>query len=116
METSPQTVINLSINWSTFAIVAAALFSFSIIYNQFITWLADRQEGYTSLLVVAGVMVTLIGYAFISGIVQALIVAGLFLASGLPMIAGEVTRVIQKRNHIRGEVEKKAWSANDSAN
>lgn len=109
METSPQIVIELTVNWSTFAITATLLLLFGILYNQFVTWLSDRQEGYTSLLVVAGVLMTLIGYAVVGGIGQALIAALLFAASGTPMVAGEVVRAIIRRNQLRGELERKTW-------
>jgi hypothetical protein len=114
MENSPQIVINLSANWQIFAIVAVTLLAYGILFNELVNWLGERQEGYTSWLVVIGVFVTLTGYAIVAGIGHALLVAGLFIASGFPMIAGEFIRVVRKRNQLRGEMEKKTWNTHNA--
>lgn len=47
-------------------------------------------EGYTSLAVVAGVLMTLALSAFIIGIVPTLLVIAVFVCTGAPMIVGEI--------------------------
>jgi ACR3 family arsenite efflux pump ArsB len=65
-------------------------------FNYFVGSLEDRKDGYLAMLVAAGVGITLIGAAIISWQAAALVLA-CFVASGIPMIIGEITRSIQKR-------------------
>lgn len=82
-----------------FAIVAIALMAFGAAYN----WLVERLEqrgwdrGYTALLVAFGVAITLAGYAVVAGLEAALTVAGLFVASGTPMLLGSMLRHMRQR-------------------
>ncbi len=108
METSAQIVIKLAVSWQTFALVAIILIIAGIAYNRLVDWLQDRHEGYTSLLVAAGVIMTLVAFAIVQGIGPAIIVAALFICSGTPMIAGEVMREIHKRHAARLLVQKEA--------
>lgn len=91
------------ITGATIALIAAiylALLLFGVFYN----WLTSQAErtgfirGYTSLFVVGGVAVTVAAMAVIS-LAFALITAGAFIFSGLPMIVGSMIR--HKREELR---------------
>lgn len=90
----------------TIALVLTGLFVFGLAYNAFVGWLesADRNRGYTALLVVAGTIATLAGYAILASLKQALLVAACFTASGLPMIIGSIWRHMQYREHEEREI------------
>ncbi|NOZ27989.1 MAG: hypothetical protein GXP39_08055 [Chloroflexi bacterium] len=79
--------------------VCVSLAAFGIAYNAMVEYLEREvpEHGYTSFLVVGGVMVTLIGAAFIVGLIPALLVSLCFIASGLPMIIGSVWRWLRQR-------------------
>ncbi|MCD6289997.1 MAG: hypothetical protein J7M34_05785 [Anaerolineae bacterium] len=83
--------------------VCAALVTFGIGYNALVEWLNREvpDHGYTSFLVVGGVIVTLTGSAFLIGWQEALLVGLCFTASGLPMIAGSVWRSLRQRARER---------------
>jgi hypothetical protein len=77
-----------------------ALLLFGIGYNYLTTW-AEKTgfiKGYTSLFVVGGVAVTVAATALLS-LSFALITAGAFIASGIPMILGSMVR--HKREELR---------------
>lgn len=81
------------------------LILFGIGYNALTAWM-DRHgymEGYTSLMVALGVLITLAPLAIISwqGV---LLVLGGFVASGLPMIIGSITRYLHKRELAQREI------------
>lgn len=76
--------------------VAVALLLFGVLFNQLVQWLGRRHAGYTSLLVVVGVLVTLIGVAVIDWR-AAVLTLGAFAASGLPMVVGDIWRAIVAR-------------------
>jgi len=86
--------------------VLTGLFVFGLAYNALVAWLesADRNRGYTALLVVAGTMATLAGYATLASLEQALLVGACFTASGLPMIIGSIWRHIRYREHEEREI------------
>lgn len=86
----------LELDWQMFGVVLFALFMFGLAYNGLVEWLGERKDGYTSLLVVAGVLITLLGITLIDWRAAALTLAG-FGASGLPMVVGEIARTINKR-------------------
>ncbi|MCL4867769.1 MAG: hypothetical protein KJ063_02275 [Anaerolineae bacterium] len=79
------------------AIVATmgGLFVFGTAFAMFINWLHARgySEGYTSFLVVAGVLITLMANTLIhhqDPLMDLLITLACFAASGLPMIINDV--------------------------
>ena len=84
-------------DWMFLAFVCCLLIMFGIIYNWLMDHLGERKEGYVSLMVVGGVLVTGIGFAVVAGIEDAIILAILFVASGTPMIIGEIARIIRLR-------------------
>ncbi|HFC08425.1 MAG TPA: hypothetical protein ENJ54_01020 [Chloroflexi bacterium] len=88
----------LGVDLGLFLGVFFALLLFGVGFNAFVDW-AERHgytEGYTSLLVVLGVGATLGGLAVLDfrGALLALL---LFIASGLPMVAGSVVRYVRRR-------------------
>jgi hypothetical protein len=78
---------------------------FGIGYNSLTSWMEKHgyMEGYTSLMVALGVLITLAPLAIISwqGV---LLVLGGFVASGLPMIIGSITRYLHKRELAQREI------------
>lgn len=77
-------------------VTLAALFFFGVAYNAMIEKMGGKKDGYTALLVVAGVIGTLAGVAVISW--QAAVLTGVaFVFSGAPMIIGDVHRAIRAR-------------------
>jgi hypothetical protein len=84
--------------FETLAVVYMSLVLFGFFYNQLVM-LASRRgwiQGYTSLFVVAGVLMTLAGVALVDW-EAAVITVGAFTASGTPMILGSVWRHMRYR-------------------
>ncbi len=84
--------------------VLSALVLFGAAYNRVVA-MAERRgwmEGFTSLAVAVGTLITLAGAAAISW-VAALIVLACFVASGLPMMAGSIWRYIEAREAFSKE-------------
>lgn len=79
--------------------VYGGLFAFGTVYN----WIVDRleengwDEGYTSDLVIGGVLVTVAGTVPVIGWQRAAAVLGAFVASGLPMTVGSKYRYRRMR-------------------
>lgn len=84
------------VDWALFGAVLFGLVMFGVAYNALIHVLGNRKAGYVSLLVTGGVLITLAGATLICW-QAALIVLGCFVASGLPMIVGEIYRAISER-------------------
>lgn len=90
--------VSFSVDIGVVVIVFLLLLIFGGLYNQLVAFL-ERQgylEGYLSLIVAAGVFITLIGVSILSWEV-ALIILVCFIASGTPMIIGSITRYIHQR-------------------
>jgi hypothetical protein len=89
----------IRVDYGTILGVLAILFVFGIAYNWAVGQANRRgwSEGYMSLLVSMGCGMTLFGAAFIS-LPAAGIVLLCFMASGLPMIAGDISRYIRTRD------------------
>ena len=87
---------SLALDWRLIGVTLAGLFFFGLAYNTLVTRLGDRKAGYTSFLVVGGVAVNLGALALFSW-QSALLMAACFIASGTPMIIGEIQRHIQER-------------------
>lgn len=86
------------LDWGVILAVYLALVLFGIGYNLLVAWLERRgySRGMTSLLVVAGVVVT-VGMTAVINLAFALITAGAFIASGVPMIFGSLARYVIAR-------------------
>ncbi len=87
------------VNGSNLFLMYLVLFMFGVGYNELTAWL-ERQgydRGYTALLVVGGVLVTLLAGAVVVGVQVAMIMFGCFVASGMPMIVGSIQREARKR-------------------
>lgn len=99
-------------NWGdsgTIMVVLWGLLTFGYCYNMAVSWMTRKHytEGFLSLVVAFGVLVTLIGAAFINW-QAALLVLVCFAASGTPMMIGSIARYVrrreQEREHIKKEV------------
>ncbi len=80
-----------------FVVILAFLFMFGWAFQYFVSNLGNRKDGYLAMFVATGVLVTLGGAAFISWQAAA-IVGACFVASGTPMIVGEIFQAIWKRD------------------
>lgn len=82
--------------------VYGALILFGFLYNLVVSWLERRgyDEGYTALLVVAGVAVTLGGVAFIDERAAGLTL-GAFACSGGWMVLGSWWRHVRARRRAQ---------------
>lgn len=78
--------------------VFGVLVAFGLLYDRIVGWLERNgyDEGYTAMLVVGGVLVTLAGVAFVDWR-AALLALGAFVCSGLPMVIGSWWRHVQRR-------------------
>ena len=85
-----------ALDWRLIGAVAFGLFCFGWAFNAAVTHLGDRKDGYVSLLVVAGVLVTLGGVALVCW-QAAILSAAAFAVSGIPMIVGDIWRHIKAR-------------------
>lgn len=72
-------------------------------YNALVSWAntTGKTEGYTALLVVGGVVLTLAFTAFFVEPQDTLIVAAFFIATGTPMLVGDIVRYIRRREKGR---------------
>ena len=91
-------------------IIIFSLLAFGVVYNLFVAWLGTRKRGYTALLVAFGSAVTLAGVAAIN-LEAAMITLACFVASGTPMILGDIQRYITAREHAEHEARQLAWQA-----
>ena len=85
--------------------VLIGLLIFGVLYNWAVEWLECRgyDEGYTSFLVVVGVLVTLVGVALLDW-QAALLTVVAFVCSGVPMILGSWWRHVQARRRAQDEL------------
>lgn len=81
----------------------AVLVLFGLAFNRWVGKIeqADPDHGYAAIWVVAGVLVTLLITAPIIGWQNTAIVLVAFIASGLPMIAGSISRHLAARQRDR---------------
>ncbi|MDY6877338.1 MAG: hypothetical protein SWK90_14200 [Chloroflexota bacterium] len=92
-----------------YAVVYGGLFVVGFLYNVLVGWLERRgyDEGYTAVLVVVGVLVTLAGSAVLDWTAAGKVLGG-FVASGFWMIVGSWWRHVRARREgqeaQRGEV------------
>lgn len=85
--------------------VYGVLFALGFFYNWAVSWLQRRgyAEGYTSLLVVGGTLLTLAGVAVLDWM-AALLTLGAFAASGFWMVVGSWARHAQARQNGQNAV------------
>lgn len=93
-------------NGQVIGLLVAAL-AFGVAYNQITAWLdaTGRADGYTSLLVVGGVLGTLVLASFVIGLQPALWVLLFFALSGLPMMLGDIWRHTDERQRQMQRVQ-----------
>ena len=109
--------MNIQPDFSLILAILAVLVLFGILYNSLIGW-AERKhylEGFTSLAVALGVLITLGGVAVVSW-QAALITLAAFIATGSPMIAGSIWRYIQMRRKEQKHVRQAARMAKPGEN
>jgi predicted PurR-regulated permease PerM len=101
------------LDWGTIAAVYLALVLFGLGYNRLVAWLERRgyAHGFASLLVVAGVVVT-VGMTAVISLTFALVTAGAFIASGTPMIIGSLGRYVTRREKQLQELREEARGGN----
>lgn len=86
--------------------VLIGLLFFGCAYAWLIAKLGQHKDGYTSLLVVAGVLVTLSGAAVVIGVPAVMVVLACFAASGTPMVIGDVVSYARQRAKDREELRR----------
>lgn len=86
--------------------MSLAAASFGVLYALLVARLqrAGLTEGYTSFLVVLGVLATLAAAIPLVGIVPVLIIIWLFVCSGVPMIIGDVLKYTRERKEQQAEL------------
>jgi uncharacterized membrane protein (DUF485 family) len=98
-------------DWRLIGMAALFLVTFGVAYNWWVGSLANRKEGYVAMLVAIGVAVTL-GIVAVISWQSALLVLGAFVASGTPMIVGDIVRSIRMREQAikyqRHQIERMA--------
>lgn len=84
---------------SLYVAVFLGLTLFGIFYNSIVDWMSTHKysEGFTSLLVAAGVLVTVAGCGFLIGWQAVGVVLLGFAFSGAPMVMGSVARYVRQR-------------------
>ncbi len=92
----------IRLDYGTIAAVFFGLLLFGIGYNALVAWLERKgyTEGYLSLIVAFGVVMTLVGVSILS-IPAALLTLGAFGATGTPMIIGSITRYLKARDEAK---------------
>jgi len=78
----------------------AALVGFGVAFNYWVASLErqGKEQGFVSLLVVVGVAVTGIMFGLIAASVEiVLLLAVCFLACGIPMVVGSISRYVRQR-------------------
>ena len=98
----------MEMGWKLAAMMGL-LFVFGWGYNSLVEWVESKgyNQGYTSLLVVLGVAVTLLGALPLVGIEAVVLMVCLFVASGLPMVIGSVVRYARERGQEEAEARLK---------
>lgn len=104
--------VGIGLNAGAIVAIYLALLLFGLAFNIFTAWVERKGyiHGFTSLLVVVGVAITLAATAIIS-LTFALITAGAFMASGTPMIVGSIWRHVQDRERMLEQLRQEARDA-----
>lgn len=100
----------LAVNWQVFGTVWVIVFLVCSLYALLVRAIANSGvDGQTGWMVVVGVVIVLVGLAFVAGLELALIAAGLFAAGGIPMLVEYLSRVqkAKKKDHEQAEDERK---------
>lgn len=92
----------MRLDYGVITAVLLGLLLFGIGYNALVAWLERRgyAEGFLSLIVAFGVVVTLAAVAILS-IHAALLTLLAFAASGTPMILGSIVRYLKARDEAK---------------
>lgn len=97
----------IRVDFGQITAVLAVLTLFGVGYETFVAWLTRKHytEGFLSLLVALGTLVTLVGLAILS-IPAAILAFACFVGSGLPMIVGSLVRYAQARARLIEEIKR----------
>jgi undecaprenyl pyrophosphate phosphatase UppP len=89
-----------AVNGWVLGAVLAALVMFGLAYNVLMSNLGERKEGYTAICVALGTVITLLGVFYSTQFQPApwWVVVTCFVASGIPMIAGDIIRAERSRH------------------
>lgn len=104
-------------NMGAFGAIAIIALLFGVLYAIFIYYSKDLMEGYASLAVVLGVLITLALSIPLAGLVPVLLVGVVFICTGTPMIVGEIIQHANERRAKSAElVEILRGRSNDGNN
>lgn len=97
--------MGIQLDFSLILAIYVVLLLFGMGYNALVSWAEKHHylEGYTAFAVVLGVGVT-IGMTAVISLAFALVTAGAFVASGLPMIVGSIWRHVRAREMEQADV------------
>lgn len=86
-------------NWNPSATIPLliGLFLFGVLYALAVYRMGDKAKGYTSLLVVVGVIVTIATSGLVIGWYNVMWLGIAFAAAGIPMIVGDAIKAINER-------------------
>jgi hypothetical protein len=86
------------VDLSAILVAYLGLFLFGLWFDRFTGWAEKNgySEGYTSLFVVAGVLIVLVSLTYFSWMFS-LLALGAFVAAGVPMIIGSIARYLVAR-------------------
>lgn len=98
------------LNSGAFGAVLGLLLAFGVLFNLGVGYLNRRgwSEGFTSLLVVAGVGATLLALLVVLAAEVVAMVLLAFVASGTPMIAGDIYRYVKRREEEKEQLRELA--------
>ncbi len=92
-------------------IVLGGLMGFGVWYDRFVCRLEEQEiEGYRAVMVVGGVAATGVGFAMIMRSMElGVVLLMCFVASGLPMIVGNIRRYLERRAREIEAIRQTAW-------
>lgn len=95
----------LGVDLGAVAVTGVVLLAFGGAFNWLVGQLSRRghTDGYTWLLVVIGVLVTVVAAGFTIGWPAVILLGVYFAASGLPMAAGDIWRHVAARRAENGD-------------
>lgn len=99
--------VNLAFSNPLYWVLLLSLFVFGVGYNIFVTWLNRRgwENGVTAPLVIIGVAVTVtIGVLPIFGKEPVFYLLTIFVASGVPVTFGAISRYLKERTRIQEDM------------
>jgi hypothetical protein len=93
--------------WDVLGLILCGLLLWGVLFALAVYKIGRRREGYTALLVVVGVLVTLGGVAVVSW-QAALLALMCFAASGAPMVVGDIVHYTNQREREMRQIREAA--------